>query len=203
MLRRVIRVGGSLLTWNDYPLALRQWLSEQPRAQSLLIVGGGPWVELLRTSARRFDLQESKMHAICIQAMGVTAALLAETMNLPLVRAIPESVREPNVVFDVGEFMRFKESQYPGTQLSATWDVTSDSIAARVAHAWQADDLVRGHAAVRAADPQVLGRLQLGELLEELGVRLLDPVGPGAVALEQRFDGHSWRSLEPLGRTIP
>ena len=47
------------------------------------------------------------------------------------------------------------------------------------------DDLVRRHAAVGAADPEVLGRLLVGELREEPGVARGDRGRPGAVALEQ------------------
>ncbi len=59
--------------------------------------------------------------------------------------------------------------------------------------AWrEPDDLVRRHAAVGAADPEVLGRLPLGEPGEEVGVAR-DHVGrPGAVVLEELGEvGHA------------
>ncbi|CAI08179.1 hypothetical protein ebA3636 [Aromatoleum aromaticum EbN1] len=49
----------------------------------------------------------------------------------------------------------------------------------------QADDLVRRHAGIRAADPQVFGRLQLRQLLEETRVDLLHLARPGAVVIEE------------------
>ena len=53
------------------------------------------------------------------------------------------------------------------------------------------DDLVRRHAAVRAADPEVLGRLPLREPGEEVGIALDDVGRPGAVALEELSEvGH-------------
>src|SRR3546814_1894839 len=52
----------------------------------------------------------------------------------------------------------------------------------------QADDLVGRHARVGAADPQVLGRLQLGQALEELRVFVADAVGPGVVVAQQFFE---------------
>ena len=49
----------------------------------------------------------------------------------------------------------------------------------------EADDLVRRHAAVGAADPEVLGRLLLGELGEEVAVAGDHLRRPGAVVLEE------------------
>ena len=52
--------------------------------------------------------------------------------------------------------------------------------------AWQqADDLVGRHAAVRAANPQVLGRLLLLKARKELRVLFNDGLGPGGVVAEE------------------
>jgi len=47
------------------------------------------------------------------------------------------------------------------------------------------DDLVGRHARIRAADPQVLWILLLGQAGEEFRVFLVDAVGPGAVLFQQ------------------
>jgi hypothetical protein len=49
----------------------------------------------------------------------------------------------------------------------------------------KADDLVGRHAGVGAADPQVLGRLQVRQLLEEGRVDLAHPPRPGQVVVEE------------------
>jgi hypothetical protein len=49
----------------------------------------------------------------------------------------------------------------------------------------QPDDLVGRHAAVGAADPQVLGRLLPGEPREEVGVARRGALGPHPVVLEK------------------
>jgi hypothetical protein len=46
------------------------------------------------------------------------------------------------VIFDVRQFMADEEPSVPGTRLHASWDVTSDSIAARVAEVRGAAELV-------------------------------------------------------------
>jgi len=45
----------------------------------------------------------------------------------------------------------------------------------------QPDDLVGGNPAVRAADPEVPGRLLSRQAVEEAGIPALDPLGPQAV----------------------
>ena len=54
----------------------------------------------------------------------------------------------------------------------------------------QAHDLVRRHPAIRATDPEIFRRLLPGQLQEKFRLHLPDPLGPGAVVLEemiQRF----------------
>ena len=59
----------------------------------------------------------------------------------------------------------------------------------------QPDDLVRGDAAVGAADPEVARSLLLGKRLEEGGIAATDAFGPLAVLTEQVFDGGHRRHL--------
>ena len=54
----------------------------------------------------------------------------------------------------------------------------------------QADDLVGRHAAVGAADPEVLRRLLAGQPAEELGVLPGHLGGPGAVVREEGEEAH-------------
>src|SRR5262249_30157357 len=49
----------------------------------------------------------------------------------------------------------------------------------------QADDLVGGHAAIRAADPKVTRRLLVGQPLEELGIVPNHRGGPFSVVRKQ------------------
>ena len=55
-----------------------------------------------------------------------------------------------------------------------------------------ADNLVRGHTAIRAADPEILGGLLPGQFLKELWILLPNAPRPGAIILKkmrQRFHG--------------
>jgi aspartokinase-like uncharacterized kinase len=145
---RVIKLGGSLLEFDGLQAALPAWLSLQPPAANVLIVGGGTPVEAIRDLDRRFVLGEETAHWLSIRAMGVSArlaiALWPEFTLVTQWAALHDTIgSSPSpVVFDVEEFLRRHESQAPGTVLARSWSVTSDSIAARVAELLGAEELV-------------------------------------------------------------
>ena len=147
---RVIKVGGSLLTWDGFRAALSPWLEEQSPARNVLVVGGGPWVELLRHATKRFEIEEADAHWNCVKAMSVTAEMVSHVFRFPLVTDFGalKSVDATTVVFDVYAFLRDRASHVPES-LPACWDVTSDSIAARVASVLDAHELVL----VKSRDP--------------------------------------------------
>lgn len=139
---RVIRVGGSLLTWPSFVTAFSSWLDQQPESTNILIAGGGPWVELIRQAATRFDVEDEAAHWLAIHAMSTTAELLATLLKVESVSCWErlQTIRRGVVVFQVESFLRMDAS---GPQpLPRSWDVTSDSIAAKVAGGLGADELV-------------------------------------------------------------
>lgn len=139
--RRVVKVGGSLLTWSQLPQQLDGWLKSESPMTSVLIAGGGPWAELLRQTASRFDLAEAAAHDMCIQAMSVTASLLADLLSCPCATSLAELSRIADcdrVVLDVHNWLAGERSR----DLPKSWDVTSDSIAARLASELNAVELV-------------------------------------------------------------
>ena len=154
---RVVRVGGSLLTWDHLPAELHRWLASHSSACNVLVAGGGPWVEALRETAARFSMEEETAHWLSVQAMELTAKLLHSLMpedvcfvtGFAELRSVISQPRPPRIVFDVGDFLRDVERDQPGIPLPRNWRVTSDSIAARVAIVLQADELVL----LKSADP--------------------------------------------------
>ena len=145
---RVVKVGGSLFHWPLLPRALTTWLKLQPPAANVLIAGGGPLADAIRKADATFHLGDEPSHALCLEIMGVTARMLADLLadHAPLVSDL-ESLAAPTqsahwFTLDVRRFMRQLEPQLEGERLPHTWDATSDSIAARVALALDADELV-------------------------------------------------------------
>lgn len=141
---RVIRVGGSLLTWDQLPSQLLRFLADQSPATNVLVAGGGEWVELLRQSAKRFLLAEQDAHWLSVRAMSLTAKLLSIATGIQLISDFHAIVYgEPTTfVLDAEVFLRTDEPRISGTPLPCSWEVTSDSIAARIAQALRADELV-------------------------------------------------------------
>lgn len=132
--QRIVKIGGSLLARNGWPAELAALIVALPRPP-ILVVGGGVVVDGLRTLDAACPQPPALMHALAIDAMRLTARLVADALGLPLVAAPPTS--DAAVVLDVPGWLdahpRFRE------ELPIGWHVTSDSIAAMIAAARGAD----------------------------------------------------------------
>ncbi len=137
----------------DLASQLRDWLDQQSSAHNVLVVGGGQLVEQVRKWHRgqpptaAGGLDEVMAHWICIDLMSVTARLLhAWLPELKLtaeMRLLKRRLQTPGgTLFDVARWLRSEEAMLPGTPLPCKWEVTSDSIAARLAVVLAADELV-------------------------------------------------------------
>ena len=141
---RVIKLGGSLLELPDLAERFGRWRSSQAPACDVVIVGGGQLVDSLRVRQPQCGLDDESMHWLAIDVMSQNAAIVAGLFSGARLTGDLESVRrnrrgEELVVFDVAPFMR---SDRGAGALPCGWDVTSDSIAARVAITARADELV-------------------------------------------------------------
>jgi aspartokinase-like uncharacterized kinase len=145
---RVVKVGGSLFSFEELPDRGQAWLAQQPPGITVFIGGGGDLVEPLRAVHERFSLDQEASHWLAVRAMTVTSRLLAKLLNVELVErfeVVEQLIREGRhsaCVLDCEEFLRARESQSPGSRLAHDWTCTSDSIAARIAEVLCADELV-------------------------------------------------------------
>lgn len=144
---RVVKVGGSLLDLPDLPQRLRKWLAAQTRAHNVLVAGGGPLVEQVRTWHADCAIDETAAHWMCVDLLTITAHLLhAWLPEFPLVEddaLLCQRVGENGVtIFGPAPWMRHSEPGLPGRWLPTHWETTSDSIAGRLAVALRADELV-------------------------------------------------------------
>lgn len=144
---RIVKVGGSLLEMPHLGQRLQKWLEVQPAAHAVLVVGGGSLVQQVRDWDQRWNLDEVTAHWICVDLMSATARLFkSRLLEVPLtsdVDRLKQLSAEPGcTVFDAARWMRETEPELPGTTLPPSWDVTSDSIAARLAVALRAEELV-------------------------------------------------------------
>lgn len=151
----VVKVGGSLLDWSGLREAIGSFLDEMGREYShvLIVTGGGELAEAIRHADQTHQLGEAASHQLAIEAMQLSASLLASILapRAALVRTREELLSWQTSERATGasikilqplEFLTNVEPHLPGNKLFASWDVTSDTIAARVAEVLQADELV-------------------------------------------------------------
>jgi aspartokinase-like uncharacterized kinase len=151
--RRVIKLGGSLLDFEWLVPRLRAWLAAQSPMSSVMLVGGGKLADAIRDAYRVHSLGEEAAHWLCIRLLGITAELVAKILPEAMVlndfdELLAKRGTTQLVVFDPERFLREEASLVgrfcagPIAPLPHCWDVTSDSIAARVAVLLRADELV-------------------------------------------------------------
>ena len=141
---RVVKVGGSLLGWNDLAAALPRWLAQQSPEVNVLIAGGGEFADVIRRADAAHHLGEEAAHWLCVDALAVTARRLGAVAKVPVITCLEDlPTSAPAIcVFDPAPFLRRLEHRLFAAPLPHTWAVTSDSIAARVAEYLAASELV-------------------------------------------------------------
>lgn len=139
------KLGGSLLDLPDLAERLRQLWSERSDSLPLLIVGGGAAADVVRDWDRTFQLGAETAHWLAIEALDLSASLLLRLLpelqlvrNLKQLQLAHEAGRPALLCVDC--FVKWLETQ--PARLPHSWDVTSDSIAAAAAVAWNATELV-------------------------------------------------------------
>jgi len=149
--RRVIKVGGSLFDDELLSFKLTRWLGQQSSATNVLVAGGGGLADTIREWARRFSINDVTAHWMCVDLLASSSTLLtvllpeavmAGSATLEDVWGARSGGQKLTVVFNPVTFLKQTEASLPGVQLPQNWSVTSDSIAARIAVCFRADELV-------------------------------------------------------------
>lgn len=154
---RIVKVGGSLFEFPALVPTLVSWLELQAPGVNILVAGGGRMADVIRDADRRFAVGEAPSHWLCVDVLAVSARLLAALLpqaHLELRwgdlrhRLSAGGVKRP-IIFCPAHFLRHDEPALDALALPHTWSVTSDSIAARIAGALSADELVL----LKSSDP--------------------------------------------------
>jgi 5-(aminomethyl)-3-furanmethanol phosphate kinase len=146
----VIKVGGSLFDWPDLPVGLETFVGAQfpttGNEHPLLIAGGGPAADVVREFDRIHHLNEKTAHHLALHAMDLSARLLVAVVPGVTVIDSLESAADAWANGLVPVLAPFKTicaiDQTEIDPLPASWAVTSDSIAARIALRVKAPRLV-------------------------------------------------------------
>jgi aspartokinase-like uncharacterized kinase len=141
----VIKVGGSLLVWKEFPDRLRSYLDRARLESPVLIVGGGRAADFVRELDSVHAIGDKRSHWLAIRALDLTAHVIAALVPGLVVVERPEALAEVwhDGLIPVLAPRWFLENVDRRTDdpLSETWETTSDSIAARVAAALGASEL--------------------------------------------------------------
>ena len=146
---RVIKVGGSLLTWPKLRDQLPAWLENLPPGMNLLIFGGGECVEAMRELDALWSLDPTAMHWRCVRLLNATFEIAQELWPawsaFPFVEDSVVALREqiandrnmshPIIVQPSAIYTRSVDT------LPHNWATTTDSIAAYLANVLPASEL--------------------------------------------------------------
>ncbi|MEM7312198.1 MAG: hypothetical protein AAF497_03505 [Planctomycetota bacterium] len=138
---RIIKFGGSLLSRDHWADDFRHWYTATPGQRDILVVGGGSRVDRIRELDRRLKLGDVACHFLAVAQMDILARTVSKRLGWPLISSPGDCCKHPRSVAITGDWMDDAENR--GTvDLSVSWDVTSDSIAAWVAKLCDAHQLV-------------------------------------------------------------
>jgi 5-(aminomethyl)-3-furanmethanol phosphate kinase len=129
----VIKIGGSIA---EQPKSLRDLCIEIGKVGTdyriVIVPGGSQFADLVRKFDKRFSISSDVSHKMAIYGMDQFGLLLSELIP----RAVPiTSLRKVRTCWNLSAIPVFLPSKmmFRTAPLEASWDVTSDSIAALVA----------------------------------------------------------------------
>ena len=136
IINHVVKIGGSLFP--DYAIELAEKLNG---TDSLIVLGGGEFANLIRKYNGKQEFSEEINHWTAIDCMDIIAKLVNDKVNST---KLAYSIEEVNEISDEGFTPIFVVSKFLRDEdpFECSWDVTSDSIAAYVAHLLNANLLI-------------------------------------------------------------
>jgi aspartokinase-like uncharacterized kinase len=132
----VVKVGGSLYDLPDLGPRLRSWLDQLETKRVLLVPGGGPLSDAVRQLDHWQQLGEETSHWLALLAMRAAGKFLIKVLP-----GAEDAVLWPNIpdIWERGQtpildaYCFGVYDDHEADRLPHSWDVTSDSIAAKAA----------------------------------------------------------------------
>ena len=128
IIKQVVKIGGSLFP--NYAITLADKLK---CTDSCIILGGGEFANLIRKYDDEMNFSDEINHWTAIDCMDIIAKLVNDKLDST---RLAFSIDEVNDISDEGFTPIFVVSEFLKSEdpFECSWDVTSDSIAAYVAH---------------------------------------------------------------------
>ena len=135
-IKQVVKIGGSLFP--EYAIDLAKRLEN---TGSVIVLGGGEFANLIRRYDSEMEFSDEANHWTAIDCMEIIAKLVNDKVDSARLAYTLDEVHEISnegftPIFVVSEFLREEDP------FECSWDVTSDSIAAYVAHLLNANLLI-------------------------------------------------------------
>jgi aspartokinase-like uncharacterized kinase len=170
--RRVVKIGGSLFACSSWMVDIHtlhvdwtwvadveRWLHLQPAATNLVVMGGGEEVDEVAVDQKKDGFSDAEAHWRCIHVMSNHARSLADYVKAWPIVSDPRELDVTGIattfLLDADGFMQAVDAVLGVRALPESWDVSSDSIAARAAELFAADELVL----LKSALPNDIGDL--------------------------------------------
>ena len=136
IIKQVVKIGGSLFP--NYAIELARQLEN---TNSVIILGGGEFANLIRKYNDEISFSDETNHWTAIDCMDIMAKLVKDKVeSAKLAYSLDEAEKISDEgftpIFIVSKFLRDEDP------FECSWDVTSDSIAAYVAHLLNANLLI-------------------------------------------------------------
>jgi len=136
----VVKVGGSLLDWPELPGRLTAYLNARRALDSLerivLIAGGGLAADWIRALDRIHGLGEQSADALARHALDLTAVVLAgvipESIACDRLEMLKDAWDSGSIPILAPRSVLLEIDRTGEYRLPASWDVTSDAIAASI-----------------------------------------------------------------------
>ena len=154
-MRRIIKIGGSMLLRDNLATAVNDWLDAHPADQTMTIIGGGKLIDAVRELDQQHKMPPQQTHWMCVDLLTATASFAADVFGWPLIKTEQEwkemlqqgkafpSLRMPALPTVITPAVFYnKSTSVPDTRIPHDWRTTTDSIAALMAIQVDADELV-------------------------------------------------------------
>ena len=150
-MRRVVKVGGSLLDRVDLSDALTRWIDQQSPAETLVVVGGGSLVNAIREMDSIRPGNPVDVHWLCVELLDVTYRMMATWLEWPTVSTSAQLTEQmakgfardlPALVAVSAFYSRDRQDDDLGPALPLNWQTTTDAISALLALRVGAGELV-------------------------------------------------------------